>query len=55
MSDDKTKVTSLRLTPEIHKRLRYATFDKGISMQKAVEDAIMAWLEQHKPEDKRAA
>lgn len=36
--------TTIRLAPDKHRRLRMAVAERGLSLQKAVEQAIDLWL-----------
>jgi predicted HicB family RNase H-like nuclease len=41
------KATLFRLDPEIHKALRIAAIEQGISMNEALTQAVDAWLKEH--------
>ncbi len=41
------KSTVFRLDPEIHKALRIAAIEAGISMNEALTQAVEAWLKRH--------
>jgi len=40
--------TIFRLNAEIHKDLRIAAIEQGISMNEAITRAVETWLKQHK-------
>jgi predicted HicB family RNase H-like nuclease len=42
------KSTVFRLDPEIHKALRIAAIEQGISMNEALTQAVDAWLKEHR-------
>jgi predicted HicB family RNase H-like nuclease len=41
------KSTVFRLDPEIHKALRIAAIETGISMNEALTQAVDTWLKEH--------
>lgn len=42
------KSTVFRLDPEIHKALRIAAIEVGISMNEALTQAVNAWLKEYR-------
>ena len=42
------KSTVFRLDPEIHKTLRIAAIEQGISMNEALTQAVETWLKEHR-------
>ena len=42
------KSTVFRLDPEIHKALRIAAIEHGISMNEALTQAVETWLKEHR-------
>ena len=42
------KSTLFRLDPEIHKSLRIAAIEQGISMNEALTQAVDMWLKEHR-------
>lgn len=42
-----TKSMTMRLRPEVHRRLKVIGFQKGISMASMIEAAIDEWLERN--------
>jgi predicted HicB family RNase H-like nuclease len=42
------KSTVFRLDPEIHKALRIAAIEDGISMNEALTQAVAMWLQQYR-------
>jgi predicted HicB family RNase H-like nuclease len=42
------KSTVFRLDPEIHKSLRIAAIEEGISMNEALTQAVEAWLKEYR-------
>ena len=43
-----TKSMTMRLRPEVHRRLKVIGFQKGISMASMIEAAIDEWLERNR-------
>jgi predicted HicB family RNase H-like nuclease len=46
--DKPMKATVFRLDPEIHKALRIAAIEQGITMNDALTQAVQAWLKEHR-------
>ena len=46
--DKPMKLTVFRLDPEIHKALRIAAIETGISMNEALTQAVEAWLKEYR-------
>ena len=46
--DKPMKSTVFRLDPEIHKALRIAAIEVGISMNEALTQAVDAWLKEYR-------
>ncbi len=42
------QATMFRLDAEIHKALRIAAIEEGISMNEAIKQAVETWLKEHK-------
>jgi HicB-like protein involved in pilus formation len=42
------KLTAFRLDPEIHKALKIAAIEAGISMNEALTQAVQTWLKEHR-------
>jgi len=42
------QATMFRLDAEIHKALRHAAIEEGISMNEALRQAVELWLKEHK-------
>ena len=42
------KATMFRIEPELHKSLRIAAIEAGVSMNQAVKEAVELWLKEHK-------
>ena len=42
------KATMFRIDPELHKTLRIAAIEAGVSMNEAVKQAVALWLERQK-------
>ena len=42
------KSTLFRLDPDIHKALRIAAIEEGISMNEALTQAVDMWLKEHR-------
>lgn len=42
------QATMFRLDAEIHKALRHAAIEEGISMNEALTQAVELWLKEHK-------
>ena len=42
------RATNLRIDPKIHKPLRIAAIEAGISMNTAINQAIAMWLKEQK-------
>jgi hypothetical protein len=42
------KGTMFRIDADIHKQLRIAAIEEGISMQEALTRAVVAWLKEHR-------
>ena len=42
------KATLFRLDAEVHKTLRIAAIEEGISMNEALTQAVDAWLKEHR-------
>jgi predicted HicB family RNase H-like nuclease len=41
------QATQVRIEPELHRALRIAAIEAGVSMNKAVNQAIELWLKEH--------
>jgi len=46
--DAQMKATMFRIDPELHKALRIAAIEAGVSMNQAVKEAVEIWLKQQK-------
>jgi predicted HicB family RNase H-like nuclease len=46
--DRTMKATMFRIDPELHKALRIAAIEVGVSMNQAVKEAVELWLKEHK-------
>jgi predicted HicB family RNase H-like nuclease len=42
------KATMFRIEPEVHKALRIAAIEAGVSMNEAVKQAVEMWLERQR-------
>lgn len=42
------KATMFRIDPELHKALRIAAIEVGVSMNQAVKEAVEMWLKEQK-------
>jgi predicted HicB family RNase H-like nuclease len=42
------QATQVRIEPELHKALRIAAIEAGISMNKAINEAVEIWLKEQK-------
>jgi predicted HicB family RNase H-like nuclease len=42
------KATMFRIDPELHKTLRIAAIEAGVSMNQAVKEAVEMWLKEQK-------
>lgn len=42
------KATMFRIDPELHKALRIAAIEAGVSMNQAVKEAVEIWLKEQK-------
>lgn len=47
------KATMFRIEPEVHKALRIAAIEAGVSMNEAVKQAVEMWLERQRKGGKR--
>ncbi|MBI4528136.1 MAG: toxin-antitoxin system HicB family antitoxin [Deltaproteobacteria bacterium] len=47
------KATMFRIDPELHKTLRIAAIEAGISMNEALKQAVELWLEKQRKGGKR--
>ncbi len=47
-SEKRLQTTVFRLPTEIHKALRQAALEQGISMGEALRQAVEMWLKEHK-------
>jgi predicted HicB family RNase H-like nuclease len=41
------QATNVRIEPELHKALRIAAIEAGVSMNTAINQAIKNWLKEH--------
>jgi predicted HicB family RNase H-like nuclease len=46
--DDRRQATLFRLDPQVHKQLRIAAIEDGISMNDALTQAVHLWLKERK-------
>jgi predicted HicB family RNase H-like nuclease len=42
------QATQVRIEPELHKALRIAAIEAGVSMNKAINEAVALWLKDQK-------
>lgn len=42
------KLTGFRIDPELHKALRMAALEAGVSMNRAVREAVEMWLKEQR-------
>jgi predicted HicB family RNase H-like nuclease len=46
--DGQMKATMFRIEPDLHKALRIAAIEAGVSMNQAVKEAVEIWLKEQK-------
>jgi predicted HicB family RNase H-like nuclease len=46
--DKPMQATQVRIEPELHKALRIAAIEVGISMNKAINEAVELWLKEQR-------
>jgi predicted HicB family RNase H-like nuclease len=42
------QATQVRIEPELHRALRIAAIEVGVSMNRAINQAVEMWLREHK-------
>jgi predicted HicB family RNase H-like nuclease len=42
------QATQVRIEPALHKQLRIAAIEAGMSMNKAINEAVEIWLKEHR-------
>jgi len=42
------QATQIRIEPELHKALRITAIEAGVSMNKAINEAVEMWLKEHR-------
>ena len=47
------QATMFRIEPELHKALRIAAIEAGVSMNQAVKEAVELWLKEQKRRAKK--
>jgi predicted HicB family RNase H-like nuclease len=51
--ETKRKASVFRIEPELHKALRIAAIEAGVSMNQAVKEAVELWLKEKRRRAKR--
>jgi predicted HicB family RNase H-like nuclease len=47
-AEKQMKATMFRIDPELHRELRIAAIEAGVSMNQAVKEAVEIWLKEQK-------